>query len=147
MKLKMTDRQEALYENIISSHLGHTYSLPGAQPAEGPVCMSSSEATNIFTELRKASNHPLLLRTHFSSDEVMQRIAAVCCSMQHFGEQCDQQRAYQELIKFSDFDLNFLCLEYPSFLGAHQLPSSVLYDSPKMVRLKTLLPPLIVSDA
>jgi hypothetical protein len=77
---------------------------------------------------------------------VLNRMAAVCCSVQHFGEQCTHARAYQELQKFSDFDLNYLCLEYPSFLGALQLPSSVLYDSPKMRRLETLLPKLIVSE-
>ena len=139
IKLQMTDRQADLYEGIISKHL-----LQKTNPEEAAVSLSSSEATNIFSDLRKASNHPLLLRTHFHSDEVLQRIASVCCSMQHFGDSCDQQRAHQELKQLSDFDLNYLCLEYPSFLGHLQLPSTVLYDSPKMVRLKTLLPTLIV---
>lgn len=172
IKLPMTDRQSTLYENIISKHLLHKskFNTAAAATTEAEaaallvpamprsrasasassglsVNLSASEATNIFTDLRKASNHPLLLRTHFHSDEVLHRIAAVCCSVLHFGDACDHQRAYQELLQFSDFDLNFLCLEYPSFLGHLQLPSSVLYDSPKMVRLKTLLPTLIVSEA
>lgn len=151
IKLKMTDRQSTLYENIINTHLmmktkSNDRGKSEIENLSVNLNLSTSEASNIFSDLRKASNHPLLLRTHFSSEVIMNRIAAVCCSVQHFGDQCDHKRVYQELIKFSDFDLNYLCLEYPSFLGDYQLPSSVLYDSPKMLRLKTLLPELIVSD-
>lgn len=45
----------------------------------------------------------------------------------------------------SDFDINSICLEYPSLLGHLQLSSAVLYESPKMKKLETLLPKLIVS--
>jgi len=147
IKLKMTERQSSLYENIISTHLVKktaSLDMDVATNDEGSsLNLSTSEASNIFSDLRKASNHPLLLRTHFIDEKVLNSIADVCFAVQHFGDQCDQSRVYQELIKFSDFDLNYLCLEYPSYLGAYQLPSSVLYDSPKMVRLKTLLPKLI----
>lgn len=44
----------------------------------------------------------------------------------------------------SDFDINSICLEYPSQLGHLQLKSEVLYESPKMRKLETLLPQLIV---
>lgn len=146
----MTDRQASLYEDIICTHLLNKTSTTTATTQDLSILppklrISTSEASNIFTDLRKASNHPLLLRTHFSSSEVMNHMAAVCCTVEHFGDQCDQSRVLQELSKLSDFDLNYLCLEYPSFLGKYQLPSSVLYDSPKLLQLKTLLPKLIVS--
>lgn len=151
----MTERQASLYESIISTHLvlkcrgstkGKGTEVASILSSSSNFSLSSSDASNIFSDLRKASNHPLLLRSHFSSEDVLNRMASVCVSVQHFGEQCDHQRAYQELMTFSDFDLNYLCLEYPSFLGAYQLPSTVLYDSPKLIRLKALLPPLIVSQ-
>lgn len=106
--------------------------------------ISSSEANNIFTALRKAANHPLLLRVHFSNDSVIDLIASICQTTGHFGDQCDIKRIKNEIKEMSDFDINSICLEYPGVLGHLQLPSSVLYESPKMKKLETLLPKLIV---
>jgi SWI/SNF-related matrix-associated actin-dependent regulator of chromatin subfamily A containing DEAD/H box 1 len=107
--------------------------------------ISSSEANNIFTALRKAANHPLLLRVHFSDDKTLDLIATICQSAGHFGDQCDLKRIKSEIKEMSDFDINGICLEYPSLLGHLQLSSTVLYESPKMKKLQTLLPQLIVS--
>ena len=147
VKLKMTDKQSSLYENIISTHLLRKTKLgvsTNSSDFNPMMKLTTSEASHIFTDLRKASNHPLLLRNHFTSHKVLNHIATVCFSMEHFGNQCDQKRVYQELEKLSDFDLNYLCLEYASQLSSYQLSNAVLYESPKFVYLKEHLPSLIV---
>ena len=106
--------------------------------------LSNSEAAHLFTALRKAANHPLLLRVRYQDEEVMSKIAGIAYSRGRFGNQCDYQRVRDEIDNFSDFDLHQLCLEYPETLGHLQLDAEVLYDSQKMQKLKTMLPKLVV---
>lgn len=79
--------------------------------------LSASEANSLFTALRKAANHPLLLRIRFTSPEVMQRIADVTFQLGHFGMQCDMKMVVEELGSFSDFDLHQVCMQYQTYLG------------------------------
>jgi SNF2 family DNA or RNA helicase len=106
--------------------------------------LSNSEAAHLFTALRKAANHPLLLRVRYQDEEVMREIAGIAYSRGRFGNQCDYQRVRDEIDSFSDFDLHQLCLEYPETLGHLQLEADVLYDSQKMQKLKAMLPKLVV---
>lgn len=118
-----------------------------AEDAERIVhALSASEAANLFTALRKAANHPLLLRVRYQDDATMQKIAEVSYAEGRFGYQCDLKRVRDEIDKFSDFDLHQLCLEYPAPLGHLQLDATALYDSQKMQKLKEMLPRLAVSD-
>ena len=106
--------------------------------------LSASEAAHLFTALRKAANHPLLLRVRYQDLEVMEKIADVAYAVGRFGNQCNLERVQEELQKFSDFDLHQLCLEFPDALGHLRLDAEVLYDSPKMQKLKGMLPELLV---
>jgi hypothetical protein len=106
--------------------------------------LSTSEAAHLFTALRKAANHPLLLRVRYQDEEVMSKIAGIAYSRGRFGNQCDYQRVRDEIDSFSDFDLHQLCVEYPETLGHLQLDADVLYDSQKMQKLKSMLPKLVV---
>jgi SWI/SNF-related matrix-associated actin-dependent regulator 1 of chromatin subfamily A len=109
--------------------------------------LSASEAKHLFTALRKAANHPLLLRVKYQDNEALDYISQVALVMGHFGNQCDFKRVRAEVDKFSDFDLHQLCLTYADSLGQYTLPGEVLYESPKCLILKELLPRLIVSFA
>jgi SNF2 family DNA or RNA helicase len=106
--------------------------------------LTSSEARHLFTALRKAANHPLLLRVHYRNEEVLQKISEVCLVYQHFGRECqDLDRVRAEIEEFSDFDIHMLCLEYPDSLGKYILSADILYQSPKMCKLREMLPSLI----
>ena len=107
--------------------------------------MSASEANHLFTALRKAANHPLLLRVRYTDPAVLTKIAMITYSVGHFGNQCDFQRVQDEINTFSDFDIHQLCLEYDA-LNSLQLTEDVLYDSPKMHWLKDNLPKLKVKS-
>jgi hypothetical protein len=106
--------------------------------------LSNSEANHLFTALRKAANHPLLLRVHYRDPVVLRRIANVCFARGHFGTTCTVERVLEELENMSDFDVHQICVEYGDAIGKFELDESVLYDSPKMMKLKVLLPELQV---
>jgi SWI/SNF-related matrix-associated actin-dependent regulator 1 of chromatin subfamily A len=108
--------------------------------------LSASEANHLFTALRKAANHPLLLRVRYKDPVIMDRIAMVAYHQEHFGNQCNYERVREEVDKFSDYDLHLLCLDYPDSLRGLELSADVLYDSPKMKRLREMLPQLQVSQ-
>lgn len=106
--------------------------------------ISTSDMKHVFTALRKAANHPLLLRVRYQDSKVMDKIARVAHAQGHFGQQCDVARVRQECDTYSDYDLHQLCTEYPKYLGKYTLPEEALYDSPKMRRLRSLIPSLLV---
>ena len=137
LKLDSTTKMEREVENSVSGELNDIVIDHD---------LSASEAAHLFTALRKAANHPLLLRVRYQDDNIMTEIAQVCYSEGRFGRQCDYQRVRDEIDKFSDFDLHQLCIEYSSQLGRHQLDSETLYDSQKMRKLRDILPKLVVSD-
>ena len=105
--------------------------------------LSSSEARHLFTALRKAANHPLLLRFRYSDDEILNKIASTAHKHGHFGPYCDYQRVRAEIEKMSDFDIHRICLDYPNQLLEFILQGDVLYDSPKFVALREMVPALI----
>lgn len=105
--------------------------------------LTATEANHLFTALRKAANHVLLLRIRFAKEDVMHRIAQVALQVDHFGSQCDMKMVRAELNSMSDFDLNQICQEYSMFLGGFVLDASCLYDSPKMEWLRDNVPLLI----
>jgi len=104
--------------------------------------LSSTDAKHLFTALRKAANHPLLLRIHYQDETIFNKIANIVYDEGYFGFKVDFARAKAELETFSDFDIHQLCLQYEYQLGKYALDASVLYDSPKMEELRTLLPKL-----
>jgi SNF2 family DNA or RNA helicase len=136
----------AIAENTVNSADIDPQSAASLDEATASTTMhslSASEASNLFTALRKAANHPLLLRVRYRDAKTLEKIAMITHSMGHFGNQCDYQRVRDEIDNMSDFDIHQLCLEYEA-LRSLQLDESALYDSPKMVLLRTLLPQLQV---
>jgi SWI/SNF-related matrix-associated actin-dependent regulator 1 of chromatin subfamily A len=105
--------------------------------------LSASEARHLFTALRKAANHPLLLRYRYTDQKQLDKIAEVTYYKGHFGHQCDLQRVKSEIELFSDYDLHQICMEYSENLGDFILPLEALFDSPKMVYLSTMIPTLL----
>lgn len=106
--------------------------------------MKTSDINNLFTALRKAANHPLLLRVRYTDDDVIDLIARVTLANGTFGDAADFGKVRAEIETLSDFDINRLCIEYPSSLGHLQLPSESLYESAKSILLKKMLPELVV---
>lgn len=50
--------------------------------------VNKKETRNVFSELRKAANHPLLLREHFDDKDKMEVMANRLFSSGYFGDSC-----------------------------------------------------------
>ncbi|OQR88485.1 ATP-dependent helicase [Thraustotheca clavata] len=105
--------------------------------------------TAIFTQLRKAANHPILLRHHFNSASKMKVLSKHLYKLGAFGNQCTLSMVEKEIETYSDFDLHELCVQYSDVspeLRALQLSEDVLLNSAKLKFLQTLLPNLKQDD-
>merc|ERR1711871_47970 len=170
--VEMNEFQRKGYDDIIAAHANRRIALRDTMDSENYVNLSSiedrkngndvvaidtdpekndsmvrdlnpSEARNIFTSLRKAANHPLLLRRRYTGDEKLTKITSVALTKQHFGKHCDSVSMIREEIEnMSDFDIHRICLEYEKYLGDLALPLECIYDSPKISILADLLPQL-----
>jgi len=107
---------------------------------------------HIFTSLRKAANHPLLLRSRHTSPEAVNHLSRILLHARYFGNDktCTQDHVLRELMAFSDYDIHMTALEiisesstYEAELSRYILNQEDMFCSPKFVRLRTLLPELI----
>ena len=121
-----------VYDSILLRHLTQKDNSAAAQ-------------THVFTELRKAANHPLLLRTRHTSDEVVDHLSRHLFMYGYFGqhETCTQTLVKKELTKFSDYDIHCAAqalIEENQLrkkeLERYTLLESDLFCSPKFTRLK-----------
>lgn len=129
-----------IYDRILTEHLQRC-------SAGG-----TSESTHVFTCLRKAANHGLLLRTRFKSAEDIEHLSNALYSMGFFGrdESCTIDLVKKELASFSDYAIHCAVstlIEENSYrkhdLGRYLLNEDDLFCSPKFCRLKEMLPHLI----
>ena len=66
---------------------------------------------HLFSELRKAANHPILLQRLFN--DKFDNICEIAHKQQIFGAECTLQAVKDYLKKeYNDYDLNGLCLEF-----------------------------------
>ncbi len=113
---------------------------------EHEVDLSAREARHLFTALRKAANHPLLLRVHYRDEAQLDTIVKAAMAADHFGSYCTTAQAKQEILtNFNDFDVHQICLEYGQYGGVDRfcLPEEALFDSPKFQWLRDNLPRMI----
>jgi len=129
----------SVYDSILADHIRKKENGASAQQ-------------HLFTALRKAANHPLLLRTRHTSEEAKSHLAKYLFQYGYFGrdETCTVDHVRKELEKFSDFDLHCAALELieennlrREELGRYTLAQDDLFCSPKFERLRVLLPELI----
>lgn len=135
----------AVYQSILSAHVA-------SKKKDDSMAISASAQQHLFTALRKAANHPLLLRTRHTSEEAKSHLANQLYQYGYFGrdETCTVDHVSRELEKFSDFDLHCAALELieenkhrREELGRYTLKQEDLFCSPKFARLRVLLPELI----
>jgi hypothetical protein len=88
----------------------------GKTAAARTTAVAKRTMNNVFFEMRKASNHPLLVRSRVS-DSDLEILAAELHKLGHFGTQCSQQQVYREISKFSDWDIHNVCLDHRKRLG------------------------------
>jgi len=149
-KVPFSEEIRTLYDSIISNHLKQKQQLLD------PTCEGySKKDQNIFTSLRKAANHPLLLRTRHTSTKAISDLSRILLSSGFFGTHATLtlKLVQNELESMSDFDIHQAALslsdEQPHLaasLSPYVLPESSLFSSPKFKRLSELLPEYLAKN-
>jgi SWI/SNF-related matrix-associated actin-dependent regulator 1 of chromatin subfamily A len=107
--------------------------------------MEGMKISHLFSELRKAANHPLLIKRLFQPK--MDRLARICWERQTFGNQSTEARVREYLNEeYSDYDIHGLCSEFAHCseeLDAMRLSDEMLLASSKFDFLLDLLPKLV----
>lgn len=110
-----------------------------------PTAAAAKGATlDVVTRLRKAANHPMLLRNHYRDDATVATLSRCLHRAEAFGTQCTIAMVQKELETYSDFALHDLCVQYSANdeLRELQLPMTTLLTSAKFDYLQSLLPTL-----
>ncbi|GKY99931.1 hypothetical protein MPSEU_000946700 [Mayamaea pseudoterrestris] len=136
--VELDQKARSVYDSIISNHL--------AAKKNGNF---KDASTHLFTQLRKAAHHPLLIRSRHKAPEEKQKLAQLFHTYQAFqGGTVEQVAA--ELEKFNDFDIHHTALDLVEqnncrreTLEPYILREDDLFCSTKFVRLRALLPELI----
>ena len=106
---------------------------------------------HLFTQLRKAAHHPLLLRSRHTSDEERAQLAHFFYRYGAFhGEGCNEAKVREEVDGFSDFEIHLTAHELigenqhrAADLNRYILEESDMFSSAKCSRLRSILPLLI----
>ena len=134
-----------IYNNILSSHLK-------ARAKKTNAAADAALQQHLFTSLRKAANHPLLLRTRHKEESEKHSLAQLLMNYGYFGNDASLTLTLvkEELEKFSDYDIHCACEEMigenparREHLERYTLMQDDLFSSSKFVRLREILPKLI----
>jgi SWI/SNF-related matrix-associated actin-dependent regulator of chromatin subfamily A containing DEAD/H box 1 len=138
----------AIYDSIIEQHLGTKNGSAAA------TIITAAIGDHVFTNLRKAAHHPLMLRTRHTSAEAKEHLVDCFYKYQAFqGEGCTKRRVAEEVSKFSDFHIHLTAFELletnqhrEDDLRRYILEPDDLFSSAKFERLRELLPTLIMEQ-
>lgn len=100
-----------VYDDILANHLNRKKM---ESESTAPSLLSDTAANqHIFTNLRKAANHPLLLRTRYKSKQEKDHLAYHFHLNGYFGrdETCTLDLVHKELDKFCDYDIHCAALD------------------------------------
>lgn len=148
----MDEATSIAYNRILEDHVKARAELKAAGAGGASKAAAVAAQKHLFTTLRKAANHPLLLRNRYTSEEEKETLAHLALDYHFFGSDasCTLQLVKNELDKFSDYEIHVAAMqmieENPQrrkYLDKYTLMEEDLFCSPKFVRLRTLLPDLI----
>jgi SWI/SNF-related matrix-associated actin-dependent regulator of chromatin subfamily A containing DEAD/H box 1 len=128
------------YESIIHAHVEKNGSK-----------VSSAIGEHLFTNLRKAAHHSLLLRNRHNSPAEIEQLAEVFMKHGAFrGEAVTIDKVKAELSRWNDFNIHGMALDLinerssrRADLEQYMLDEEALFESAKFRELKILVPDLI----
>jgi SWI/SNF-related matrix-associated actin-dependent regulator 1 of chromatin subfamily A len=138
-RVTLDSRARTIYDGVIADHL------------QAKKNKTASATDHLFTKLRKAANHPLLLRTRYKTPNEVDHLAEYFYKYGAFrGEASSKERVKSELESFSDFEIHLTALELiqenkhrGKDIDRYILTEEDLFCSAKFVKLRSLLPELI----
>ncbi|KAG2186212.1 hypothetical protein INT43_002650, partial [Umbelopsis isabellina] len=146
----MTERQSKVYQTVVQNSKKRLHEKVQIEsndsdnkeltelitsPIKSAECRQVNPV-NILMELRKAANHPLLLRRIYN-DELLRTMAKEIKREEQFWDS-EEQYIYEDMSVMSDFELNRLCLEHRT-IKQHALDKDIVMDAGKIQVFKELL--------
>lgn len=143
IKVNLEAEQRAIYNGILTKWKDSQVAKSKQGVWEDGLLqrVANSDITSIFTQLRKAANHSLLIRTRYS-DETIKRIAPVASNSGYFGNHCRTELALAELSTMSDHAVHDVCSSIATIRHL-ALPQEALFESAKVQKLLQLLDELL----
>jgi len=138
-----------IYDSVLSETASNLKSLSSKNTKKAKESNKRAYA-NTYVKMRKAANHPLLLRTRWTEPSEIEPLAEVLYENEYYGTDasCTLKLVREQLETLSDFQIHCTALEImeevPSLqLSQYTLAQEDLFCSAKFARLRTLLPELI----
>lgn len=139
--VELDTSSRAQYNSVISDHV--------KSKKKGGTTSSAYE--HLFTQLRKAAHHPLMLRSRYIAEDERKHLTEWFYKYGAFrGEGCTLAKVAEAVEKYTDFDIHLMASELieenqlrREQLGRYVLDEQDLFCSAKFVRLQKLLPELI----
>jgi SWI/SNF-related matrix-associated actin-dependent regulator 1 of chromatin subfamily A len=100
------------------------------------------KSTAMLMELRKCANHPLLMRTNYTDELLMEMARTLKQKEEYYRADGNVQYIFEDMQHCNDFDLHALCKKFPS-IHKHQLSDDHILNSGKFRYLDEFLPKLI----
>eukprot|EP00934_Nitzschia_sp_Nitz4_P007849 Nitzschia sp. Nitz4//scaffold2_size372955//31330//34835//NITZ4_000361-RA/size372955-augustus-gene-0.353-mRNA-1//1//CDS//3329546590//7839//frame0 len=138
--VKLDPVARSIYDSILANHINSNGSK-----------ITAAIGDHLFTNLRKAAHHPLLLRGRHNTEAEKRHLIKCFHQFGAFqGEGSTEARVAEEVSKFNDFDIHLTALDLiesnehrRSELERYVLDEAALFSSAKFAKLRTLLPRLI----
>lgn len=99
----------------------------------------TNDGASMLMQLRKASNHPLLLRNQYNDDILMKMAKQLTKEPSHRDRGALKELIHEDMAVLNDYDIMKLCDQYPKYLGSFKLDASVIMESGKFKELEKLL--------
>ena len=138
--VELDESARSTYDSIMAAHVNKS-----GQKLTGAI------GDHLFTNLRKAAHHPLLLRTRHKSDQEVDHLVTQFHRYGAFkGNGCTKKMVAEEVAKFNDFTIHLTALELieenrmrRQDLEKYLLDEHDLFCSAKFIKLRTMLPQLV----
>lgn len=146
IRVPLTPEMRKLYDSILASH------LQGKSNKKSVIPGNAATRLHLFSTLRKVANHPLLLRNRHTDEAAIEHLSTQLRMYGYFGndESCSLTLVKREVEQMSDFNVHHAALEVVDEIPQrrkemerYMLDESDLFCSPKLERLRTLIPELV----
>ncbi|KAJ3149853.1 hypothetical protein HDU86_006810 [Geranomyces michiganensis] len=151
-----TERQRQLYESIIAESRQTMLDAAAASASATATKSETAKArkgkrkaaaapppqtgvkglSNVLMQLRKAADHPLLFRRHYTDDKLWLMSQQIMKELEYVD--ANRQFIYEDMQVMSDFALHGLCTRFKS-ISKHKLDESTWMDAGKVQTLQPLL--------
>ncbi|KAK3091472.1 hypothetical protein FSP39_020046 [Pinctada imbricata] len=98
-----------------------------------------TRGASMLMQLRKAANHPLLIRNHFSDDVLQKMAKKIAKEPSHRDRGALPDLICEDMAQMNDYDLMRLCDQYKKYVGGFKPDTSVIGESGKFRKLEELL--------